>query len=271
MPVSSIFKKNNISVEGNLSAEKTIVFANGFGTDQTAWKEVKAAFADSYRMILFDNVGGGKADPEAYSPIKYNTINTYADDMLGILKELDLKDVILVAHSVSSMIGLLAAIKAPEYFSRMVFIGASPRYLNDEVAGYTGGFTQPVLDDMYDAMTNNYYAWVSGFSAVAMANPDRPELGQYFAGSLLDIRPDIALSVSRVIFESDLRAELGKLNKPLLLLQAHHDIAVPDQVAEYLQTHIPGSVLKTLEAEGHFPHISASEQVISSIKPFLAN
>ncbi|MEJ2880101.1 alpha/beta fold hydrolase [Pedobacter sp. GR22-6] len=263
--------KNNVSIEGNFAAAETMVFANGFGTDQTAWKEVKAAFAAEYRLVLFDNVGGGKADPEAYSPIKYNTLKTYADDMLGILKELQLKDIILVAHSVSSMIGLLAAVKAPEYFSRIVFIGASPRYLNDESAGYTGGFTQPVLDDMYEEMTNNYYAWVSGFSNMAMANPDRPELGQYFASTLLEIRPDIALSVSKLIFESDLRTELSKLNKPVLLLQAHNDVAVPDEVAVYLNQHIQGSILKTVDAEGHFPHISAAAQVIDNIKPFLVN
>lgn len=264
-----ILKKNNLTVEGNLNALQTIVFANGFGTDQSAWNAVKAAFSAEYRLVLFDHIGGAKTDPEMYSPIRYNLLSSYADDMLVIFKELGLKDVILVAHSVSSMIGLLAANKNPEYFSKIVFIGASPRYLNDESAGYTGGFTQPVLDSMYDAMTNNYYAWVSGFSGAAMANPDRPELGAYFANTLMEIRPDIALSVSKVIFESDLRQELGKLNKPVLLLQAQNDIAVPDEVALYLNTHVKGSLLKTLDAEGHFPHISASEQVIDAIKTFI--
>lgn len=271
MTDTSVVKKNNVTVAGNLNASETIVFANGFGTDQTAWGQVKNAFTADYKLVLFDNVGGGKADPEAYSPIKYNTLKTYADDMLAIFNELSLEKVILVAHSVSSMIGLLAANKSPDCFSRMVFIGASPRYLNDEESGYVGGFTQPALDGMYEAMTTNYYAWVSGFSSVAMANPGRPELGEYFASTLLDIRPDIALSVSKVIFESDLRAELLKLDKPVLLLQSHNDIAVPDQVAAYLNEHIKGSILKTLDAEGHFPHISAADQVVSSVQSFIKN
>ena len=264
-----VMKKNNVSIEGNENAEKTIIFAHGFGTDQTAWNDVKQAFKDDYRLVLYDNVGGGNSEPEAYSPIKYNTLNTYADDLLAIATELKLNDAIVIAHSVSSMITLLASVKAPEYFSKLVFIGASPRYLNDETHDYIGGFTQPVLDEMYSTMTTNYYAWVSGFSSAVMGNPDHPELSQHFATTLSAIRPDIALSVAKVIFESDVRKELDKLNKNTLLIQSHDDIAVPAEVAEYLNKNITSSSLNFVNAKGHFPHISAPKEVIASIKSFI--
>ncbi len=262
-------KKNNVTIEGNLESPKTMLFAHGFGTDQTAWTWVKEAFKDDFRLVLYDNVGAGHADPDAYSPIKYNHISSYADDMLAIMADLELYDATIIAHSVSSMVSLLAANKAPEYFGKMVFVGASPRYLNDESVNYTGGFTQPALDGMYDTMTNNYYAWVSGFSAYAMGNPDKPELGQHFAYTLSAIRPDVALAVAKVIFESDLRSEIDKLDKQVLLLQTKHDIAVPLEVAEYLHQHIKGSQLKVINAEGHFPHISAPNEVIAAIKSFI--
>ncbi|HWW39329.1 alpha/beta hydrolase, partial [Pedobacter sp.] len=259
----TLLEKYNVSVEGNLNAMQTIVFANGFGTDQTAWKAVKEAFEDNYRMVLFDYAGSGKTDPAIYSPVKYNTLKSYADDMLSIFSELQLEDAILVAHSVSSMIGLLATIKSEHHLSKLVFIGASPRYLNDQVSHYSGGFTSEILNNMYETMTGNYYAWASGFSAAAMRNEDHPELGQYFANTLMEIRPDIALSVAKVIFESDVREALAKLDKPTLLLQTKEDIAVPYTVATYLKAHIKRSQLIVLDAEGHFPHISAAGQVIS--------
>jgi len=265
----AIQTKNNVSIEGNPDAEQTIVFAHGFGTDQTSWKNVKTAFESDYRLVLFDTVGAGMADPDAYSPIKYNTLNTYADDLLAILEELGLFAVVIIAHSVSSMITLLAAVKAPERFSKLVFIGASPRYINDEPANYTGGFTQPALNSMYEAMTTNYYAWASGFSAVAMGNPDVPELGEEFAKTLAAIRPDIALSVAKVIFESDLRDQLSGLDKEVLLVQSHEDIAVPPQVADFLKENIQGSTLKYVQATGHFPHISAPQEIVKVIKAFL--
>lgn len=264
---SELIKKHKISIEGNLNAEKTIVFAHGFGTDQTAWNAVKLAFAEEYKLLLFDNVGGGSSDMAAFSPIKYNTIFTYADDLLAIAKAFELNNSIIVAHSVSGMIALLAAIKAPDHFSKMVFVGASPRYLND--TGYFGGFTQDALDSMYETMRTNYYAWVSGFSAAAMRNADKPELGQGFAVTLGAIRPDIALSVVKVIFESDVRHRLKEINKEILLVHAHDDIAVPPEVAEYMHENIKGSQLVFVNAEGHFPHISAPQEVISAIKNFI--
>jgi len=265
----TVRKKNNINIEGNVNASETLIFAHGFGTDQTAWEDVKKGFAEDYRLVLYDNIGGGKADPNAYSPIKYNTLHSYADDLWAIIADLQLVNVTVIAHSVSSMITLLAAIKEPQHFSKLVFIGASPRYLNDEVENYIGGFTQSALNNMYHTMTTNYYAWVSGFSAAAMRNPDHPELGEAFARTLGEIRPDIALSVAKVIFESDIRKELHKLDKPTLLIQAHDDIAVPSEVADYLNREIKNSELTYVNATGHFPHMSAPQEVISLIKSYI--
>jgi sigma-B regulation protein RsbQ len=261
--------KNNVSVEGNPDAKQTIVFAHGFGSDQTAWKTVTSAFANDYRLILYDNVGGGKSDAEAYSPIKYSTLDTYADDLIAIMEDLDLNAAIVIAHSVSSMITLIAALKSPALFSKAVFIGASPRYINDEAVNYTGGFTQAALNSMYDAMTTNYYAWASGFSSIAMGNPDVPELGEEFARTLSAIRPDIALSVAKVIFESDVRDRLQHLKLEVLLIQSQNDIAVPAAVATYLNENIQGSTLKYVNATGHFPHISAPQEIIKAIKEFI--
>lgn len=266
---STLKRKNNISIEGNTDASQTIVFAHGFGTDQTAWHEVKQAFKDDYRLILYDNIGAGNSDPDAYSPIKYQTLNSYANDLLDIASVLELNNAIVVAHSVSSMITMLAAVKAPQYFSKLVFTAGSPRYLNEESTSYFGGFTQPVLDGMYETMTSNYYAWASGFSSAAMGNADKPQLGNDFANSLLNIRPDIALAVAKVIFESDVRKELPLLQKETLILQTQQDIAVPAEVARYLNQNIENSRLEFLNAEGHFPHISAPEEVIKVLKTFI--
>ena len=266
---SAIQIKNNVSIEGNPDAKQTIVFAHGFGSDKTAWKAVAAAFAKDYRLVLYDNVGGGNADSNAYSPIKYSTLDTYADDLVAILEDLDLNAAIVIAHSVSSMITLIAALKSPARFSKAVFIGASPRYINDEAENYVGGFTQAALDSMYDAMTTNYYAWASGFSSIAMGNPEVPELGEEFARTLSAIRPDIALSVAKVIFESDIRNRLPQLNLEVLLIQSHNDIAVPATVASYLNENIKGSTLKYVNATGHFPHISAPQEIIKAIKDFI--
>jgi sigma-B regulation protein RsbQ len=261
-------KKNNVAIKGNTNAKTTMIFAHGFGTDQTSWNHVSDAFKNDYRIVLYDNVGGGNSAPEAFSPNKYDTLDTYAQDLIDICDELSINDAIMVGHSVSGMVSMLAAIKKPELFSKMVMVSASPRYLNDD--GYVGGFNQSDLDGLYQAMATNYFAWVSGFAPAAMDNHDRPQLAENFANSLSAIRPDIAQSVARVIFQSDYRNEVPKLNKETLLLQTKHDIAVPMDVAQFLNGNIKNSKLNVVEATGHFPHISAPGEIITSVQNFLA-
>jgi sigma-B regulation protein RsbQ len=265
----AIVKKNNINIIGNTDAAQTIMFGHGFGIDQTSFAEVVKAFEKDYRIILFDNVGGGKSDPAAFSPNRYNTLNGYVADLTDILRSINAKNLIYVGHSVNGMIGLMVSVKHPDWFSKLILLGASPRYLNDPEQGYIGGFDQTDLDGLYGAMNANYHAWASGFSALAMQNPDRPELAASFASTLSAMRPDIALCIAKAIFESDGRQELDKVKVPVLVVQTSDDIAVPDPVAPYMQRHIPKSRLVKVNTKGHFPHMSAPEEVISAIKSFI--
>jgi len=247
----------------------TIVLAHGFGTDQTAWRHQELALAEDHRVLLFDHVGAGRSDLSAYSPRRYQSLRSYAIDLLDLLEELALEDVIYVGHSMSGMIGVLAANEEPRRFRKLVLLGASPRYLDD--ADYEGGFKRADLDGLYDAMQTNYHAWASGFAPIVTGNPDKPGLARDFAASLMALRPDIALTVAHIIFESDHRADLPKVTLPTLVLQSQADIAVPTAVGHYLAGHIPRAELRLLDATGHMPHWSAPEQVTRAILSFAAS
>lgn len=258
---TSILERNNVKIVGN--GDRTLVFAHGFGSDQSAWRHQVAAFVSNFRIVLFDHVGAGKSDFSAYSPRRYSSLYSYAEDLLDLCANLKLNNCILVGHSVSGMVSLLAALVEPQLFSQLIFISASPRYLND--VGYVGGFEQSDLDALYAAMSSNYYAWASGFASIAMRNLDKPELAQEFARTLAAIRPDIAQAVSRVIFESDHRPELPRLQVPTLILQASDDVAVPLEVGQYMADKIAQSQLIHINAQGHLPHLSAPDVVTKAI------
>ncbi len=245
-----------------------MVFGHGFGTDQRIWGKIVPAFSENYRIVLYDNVGAGKSDLDCFIPEKYRSLDAYADDLQEICSALQLKDAVFVGHSVSGMIGLLAALNVPGLFSEMVLIGASPRYLNDK--NYVGGFHQAELDSLYFQMRANYVEWVGGFSKVAMRNDHKPDLSKEFEDSLLSLRPDISLEVAKSIFQSDFRLILKFVENKVLILQAQKDIAVPQEVAEYLHARIKDSKLVMVNAEGHYPHVSAPEEVIAAIQDFLA-
>ena len=256
---SSVIARNHVRLLGQ--GDQPLIFAHGFGSDQTAWRHQVAAFEPFYKIILFDQVGAGQSDLAAYSPIRYSSLYGYAEDLLELCTELKLSQTILVGHSVSGMISLLAALIDPSRFKQLIFLSASPRYLNDAATSYIGGFEQSDLDALYAAMSANYYAWASGFAPIAMRNTDRPELAIEFAQTLSAIRPDIAQAVSRMIFQSDYRTELPKLTVPTTILQSSHDIAVPAQVGQFMADKIPQSKLISIDAQGHLPHLSAPDVV----------
>ncbi|ASZ12533.1 alpha/beta hydrolase [Chitinophaga pendula] len=264
-----IIQKNNIHIIGNPDATQTLVFGHGFGIDQRSFAQVTPAFENEYKIVLFDNVGGGAADINAYSPKRYESINGYVADVADILQQLNLQHVTFVGHSVSGMIGLLTAVQHTDSIEKLILLGSSPRYLNDPEKGYIGGFDQPTLDSLFETMEGNYHAWAAGFSVLAMRNDDRPELAAAFAASLQAIRPDIAIQVAKAIFYLDYRNELAKVTQPALIIQTTNDIAVPAIVSEYLEANIPGSKRVSVQTQGHFPQISAPEEVIEAIRSFL--
>lgn len=261
----SAAQRNAVTVIG--SGQQTVVLAHGFGSNQTAWRHQVEALKDAYRLVLFDHVGSGRADLAAFSPHRYASLFGFAEDLLEICQELKLRRVHFVGHSVSGMVGLLAAQIDPGLFARLVFVGASPRYLND--GAYTGGFEQSDLDGLYAAMADDYFAWASGFAPAAMGNPDNPDLAHEFKQTLRSMRPDVALQIARAIFQSDHRADLPSLKLPTLILQSKSDIAVPVVVGEFMHRQIAGSSYQLLDATGHFPHMSAPHQVTRAIREFL--
>ncbi|MBB6107732.1 sigma-B regulation protein RsbQ [Mucilaginibacter lappiensis] len=263
--MESILKRNNVQIIGK--GDQVILFAHGFGCDQQSWKYIVDSFTDDYQVVLFDYVGSGKSDLSQYDSFKYGNLNGYAQDVLDICEALQLKDSIFVGHSVSSMIGILAAIKQPAYFQKLVFIGPSPRYLNDE--DYTGGFERADLENLFEFMDSNYLGWSSALAPAIMGNPDRPELGEFLTDSFCSNDPVIAREFARVTFFSDNRADLDKLRIKSLTLQCSEDIIAPLEVGNYVNKHTADNSLFIMRATGHCPHISEPEETIRAIKAFI--
>lgn len=261
----SPLKRNNVKILGK--GTQPIVFAHGYGCDQNMWRFVYPAFEEDYKIILFDHTGAGNSDETQYSYEKYDTLEGYTEDLLEICTELDLQEVILVGHSVSSMIAVLAAVKEPERFSNLILIGPSPRYINDE--GYTGGFSREDIDGLMEALDSNYLGWAAQMAPVIMGNGERPELGEELSNSFCRTNPEIARHFARVTFLSDNRRDLPAVKVPTLVVQCSEDIIAPQEVGAYVHQNIPNSSFVVLEATGHCPNLSAPEETIKVIKEFL--
>lgn len=263
----NILLRNNVTILGK--GTQPILFAHGFGCDQNMWRFVTPAFEKDYKIVLFDYVGSGKSDLSAYSPERYGNLNGYAQDILDICTELDLKDVIFVGHSVSSVIGILSSIQSPHLFNSLILISPSPCYIN-ELPDYVGGFERQDIEDLLDIMDKNYIGWASFLAPVIMKNEDQPELTQELEASFCSTDPVIASIFAKATFYSDNRGDLPKVTVPSLILQCAEDAIAPTEVGHYLHRHLSQSTLKLMKATGHCPHLSHPEETINLMKEYLS-
>jgi sigma-B regulation protein RsbQ len=231
------------------------------------WKDVAPAFEDDYRVVLFDHVGAGGSDLSAWSPTKYGSLAGYADDVLEICRELELHDVVFVGHSVSAVIGVLAAAQEPARFAKLVLIGPSPRYVDDE--GYVGGFAREDIEGLLDSLDSNYLGWAQAFAPVIVGADQPAELQEELTNSFCRTDPEIARHFARVTFLSDNRADLERVTTPTLVLQCSDDVIAPQAVGEYVHRQIPGSTLVLMDATGHCPNLSAPDETVAAITDFL--
>nr|BFD96139.1 alpha/beta hydrolase [Kitasatospora sp. Xyl93] len=260
-------RRNNVTSVGPVGG-RAVVLAHGFGCDQNMWRLVVPALAQRYRVVLFDYVGCGGSDLASWSAQRYSSLHGYAQDVVEVCRELDLRDAVFVGHSVSAMVGVLAAESVPERIGALVMVAPSPCYVDDE--GYRGGFGAEDIEELLAALESNYLGWSSTMAPVIMGNPERPELGQELTNSFCATDPDIARVFARTTFLSDSREDLKRVTVPTLVLECSQDVIAPREVGAYVHAAVPSSRLVTLEATGHCPQLSAPEATADAVLEFLA-
>ena len=260
-----ILKQHHVSFYG--SGGQSIVFAHGFGTDQQAWRYVAPAFAAQNQVVLFDLVGAGQSDKTAYDFGRYQTLDGYVTDLLALLRALQLPKVVYVGHSVSGMIGVLAAIREPELFDRLVLLAASPCYIND--GAYSGGFEPDDLEELLGFLDRDYLSWSNTMVPALVGGDMRPELVDDVLASFTSVEPAIARQFARATFPSDYRAALNQLQVPALIVQCSDDSVASPAVGHYLHEHLAGSTLTILNTEGHYPHLNAPVATIAAVERYL--
>lgn len=262
-----VLARNAVTIHGN-PAGRPMMFAHGFGCDQSMWRLVTPSFADDHRIILFDHVGSGRSDLTAYAPDKYGELGGYARDLVEVARALSLQDVVLVAHSVSSMIAALAAALAPELFGALVMVGPSASYIDD--GEYVGGFSREDINGLLETMDHNYLDWAAQMAPVIMANGDRPELAGELTNAFCSTDPVISRHFARTTFLGDNRRDLVNVTVPTLVIQVKQDAIAPVTAGAFVNEQLPDSQMVVLDTTGHCPHLSAPEATSSAIRNFLA-
>ncbi|MET9595519.1 alpha/beta hydrolase [Streptomyces sp. NPDC006516] len=258
-------KRNRVSVTGRESGP-VVVLAHGFGCDQNLWRLVAPVLEERFRVVLFDHVGAGRSDVSAWSPERYSTLDGYVQDVIEICRDLGLGPVTFVGHSVSSMIGVLAAAQEPGLFDKLILLTPSPSYIDD--GDYRGGFSEQDIDELLESLDSNYLGWSATMAPVIMGTPERPDLAEELTNSFCRTDPEIARVFARVTFLSDNRADLARVTVPTLVAESARDTIAPREVGAFVHAQIAGSELVTLDSTGHCPQLSAPEETAAAIIAF---
>jgi sigma-B regulation protein RsbQ len=246
-----------------------LLYAHGFGCNQTMWNRVVPAFASSHRQVLFDYVGSGRSDVSAFSPERYSSLQGYAQDVIDVIEALELDaPVTFVGHSVSASIGMLAAIARPELFERLVLLGPSPCFLNHP-PDYTGGFERADLEGLLELMDQNYMGWAQYLAPVVAGAAGGGQVSGELADSFCSTDPTVQRVFARATFFADNRADLAKVSHPCLVLQHRHDALAPLAVGEFVHRQLQHSTLQVLDVAGHCAHMSDPELVVAAMRPYL--
>ena len=266
--MDDVLRQHAVHVTGNPRG-RPMVFAHGFGCDQTLWRFVAPTFEADYRVVTFDYLGAGASDRAAYDVERYASLNGYADDILEICRALDLRDAILVGHSVSATIAVLASITERARFGELILITPSPRYV-DDWPGYRGGFSTTDIDGLLELMDVNATGWAAFLAPIVMGDPDRPGLSADLEATFCSIDPVVARQFAEVTFRGDNRADLARVTTPALIVQCSNDAVAPMEVGTYVHEHLAGSTLRVIDAVGHCPHVSHPAETIEAIRTYLA-
>lgn len=260
---AAVIARNAVTVLGDGDGP-TLVFAHGYGNEQSAWRRIAERFAETHRVVLFDYVGSGRSDLRAYDEKRYDSLEGYADDLIEVMDAVEAKDAVLVAHSVSGMIGALASIRRPDLFRRVIMICPSPRYVDD--GDYVGGFSREDVLGLLGAIEANQPAWAASLAPAVTARDDRPDVVDRVRGFFAATPERVAVHFARVVFFSDVRHRLREVTVPVTIVQSEGDIICPPHIGGYLRDHIQGSELVQLETAGHFVHLTEPDLVVELIQ-----
>ncbi len=236
----------------------TLLFAHGLGTDQTVWDRLLPHLGP-HRIVTFDHAGCGRA--VATSTTTHGSLEDHARDLVAVADASCGAKPVLVAHSMSSTLAVLAVATMGARFEQIIMIAPSPCWLDDPP--YRGGYGPADIDGFLQLMDQNFIGWAAAISGRAGGTADG---SAYLDASLRRGDPSTVARLARLVFHSDVRALLPDVAVPVTIIDAESDGLVPRTAVDYMVAQLPDATLSRLPLVGHLPHLTAPAEVARAIE-----
>lgn len=204
---------------------RPVVFLAGWGLPSECWAYQAAELSEQgLRCIAYDRRGHGRSD----APWKGYDYDSLADDLAAVLQQLDLHDVVLVAHS-------MAGGEVVRYFSRhggarvakvllLAPLDPCPAHKPDNPTGLP-----PAMFEAFrtHVLMRDYPRWLEE-NARPFVTPDTsPEMMDWVRGLMLGTTTKALVECNRAATTADLRPEIASLKVPVLVIQGDKDVSTP--------------------------------------------
>ena len=235
--VNYVFYDNN--------SNKSLIFLHGWGQNIEMMMPIAKPFAKDYNVLIIDLPGFGHSDEPKYHWSLYD----YSDLVDSFVKELKLKNIILIGHSFGGKVSICYALK--HKVSKLVLL-ASP---------YTKRDVKPTLKMKFFKFIKN----TPGLKV--FANILRNHVGSTdYKNASLTMKGVLVKHVNL-----DLKEEVKKITCPVLLIWGDKDEAVPLEDAKYLEKNMKDCGLVVYPGCTHYAYLERLNQTISVLKSFIGS
>lgn len=226
-----------------------VVLLHGAGGSHLGWPPGLRRLPD-FAVMGVDLPGHGRSQPPGRS-----SINDYAADVIALLNRQNVKQAVLIGHSMGGAIAQVMALNYPEIIAGLVLIGT--------------GAKLPV-SDLILAQTLTDFALVTEFVTKYSWAPGTPAPLVKKAHDELVKTPPAILQNDFVACDAfDVRQQLAQIDVPTLVIAGSRDKMVPPKFGHYLAEQIPGAVLHVVENGGHMVMLEQAGEVTAVIIQFL--
>lgn len=240
-------KVNGIRIQYELTGPKgapLVTLIHGFPFSRALWKGQVPALKKRFRVLSYDLRGMG-ASTLGQTP---QLLETYVDDLLGLLDWVGIRRTALVGLSMGGYISLRAVQKSPE---RVWALGlCDTRAEADTDAAKLGR-----VAGIQTVRRRDVKAFVDGMLPKLLAPATlkrRPAVAQGLRRMMLRSSEDgIANALVALAGRTDSTAALAGIKAPSLVMVGEHDAVTPVELSRKMRQNIPGAKLVILKGAGH--------------------
>lgn len=245
-----------------------VVFVAAWAFNSNVWgSHIAALTGQGFRCVAPDRRGHGRSD----IPGTGYDLDTLADDLAEVMTQLDLRQVVLIAHSMGTVEAVrYCARHGMDRVSRLVLAAPTTPYLT-QTADNPEGIPDEMIQAQYESIARDYPKWI-GENEAPFFTPDTvAETRNWIKAMMLEVPLPAALACRRTIATADLRADLRQIARPALIIHGDKDASAPIAITGARTARlIPNCRFTVYENAPHAIVLTHRERFLSDIVKFIA-